>query len=81
MRTLILLAVLFLAGCDKKGDVLVEPTDIFKLHGKTYRATKIVVTDGGSAIWIVYPKDSGDLEVINTSYHEHKHDQSVAILP
>lgn len=61
MKKLILaIAILLLASCTDRGEILTEPTDFIEIHGKVYKIVSIVPKDGEHSIWIMYPKDSTD---------------------
>lgn len=63
------ISCLSLASCTRAGDVLNQPRDIFKVHGETFKAVRIVPCDNCSSIWVVYPKDPKSTStVINTQY-------------
>jgi hypothetical protein len=78
----ILLFVIFLVSCNKRGEVHTQPQDFIEIHGKVYKLVKIVPEDGARSIWIMYPKDSTDEmpSVINYDVKEGKHTRNETVI-
>ena len=59
-KILLILSIVALASCSKRGEIYQEPQDFIEINGKVYKLIRIVPKDGHNAIWIMYPKDTAD---------------------
>jgi hypothetical protein len=66
---LVIGVLLMLISCRERGEVVHQPTNFIEIHGKVYKIMSVVPCEGCRDIWIMYPKDSADIqpEVINYS--------------
>ena len=59
-KLILILSIVTLFSCQKRGDIYQKPQDFIEINGKVYKLVKIVPQDGAYPIWIMYPKDSSD---------------------
>ena len=73
-KTLLILSIVILGSCQKRGEIFQAPQDFIEINGKVYKLVHIVPKDGHDAIWIMYPKDTLDKvpTVLNYQVHEGK---------
>lgn len=65
----ILIFLLIMSSCNKKGDITTEPKDFIIIHNKVYKLIGIVPCNGCNTMWVLYPKDSLDImpEIVSIS--------------
>jgi len=59
-KILLILSIVILASCQKRGEIFQAPQDFIEINGKVYKLVKVVPADDERAIWIMYPKDTAD---------------------
>ena len=59
-KILLVLSIVVLSSCEKRGQVTQQPQDFIEINGKVYKLVRVVPEDGYEAIWIMYPKDTAD---------------------
>lgn len=59
-KIILVLSIVALASCQKRGEIYHEPQDFIEINGKVYKLVRIVPADDERAIWIMYPKDTLD---------------------
>jgi hypothetical protein len=57
-KLLLMLSIIALSSCQKRGEIYDHPQDFIEINGKIYKLISIVPADGCYPIWIMYPKDS-----------------------
>lgn len=70
----LLLSIVALGSCQKRGEIYQHPQDFIEIHGKIYKLMNIVPAEGYRSIWIMYPKDSSEKmpTVLNYEVQEGK---------
>lgn len=73
-KILLVLSIVVLGSCQKRGEVTQHPQDFIEINGKVYKLVRVVPADGEHSIWIMYPKDTADKmpTVLNYEVHEGK---------
>lgn len=59
-KILLILSIVALSSCSRRGEIYQTPQDFIKINGKVYKLMNVVPRDGSRGIWIMYPKDTAD---------------------
>lgn len=59
-KILLVLSIVVLGSCQKRGEITHQPQEFIEINGKVYKLVRVVPEDGYDAIWIMYPKDTAD---------------------
>ena len=59
-KILLILSIVVLGSCQKRGEIYQQPQDFIEINGKVYKLVNIAPADGEHGIWIMYPKDTAD---------------------
>jgi hypothetical protein len=78
----LILSIVALASCTKRGQVFEQPQDFIEINGKVYKLVKVVPADGEKSIWIMYPKDTADKmpAVLNYEVSEGKTNRNETVI-
>jgi hypothetical protein len=81
-KILLVLLIVALASCNKRGEIHKHPQDFIEINGKIYKLVSVVPADGENAIWIMYPKDTADKmpTVINYTVQEGKTTRNESVI-
>lgn len=81
-KILLILSIIALASCSKRGEIYQEPQDFIEINRKVYKLIRIVPKDGYKAIWIMYPKDTADKmpTVLNYQVSEGKTSRNETVI-
>ena len=81
-KILLVLSIVALASCQKRGEIYQQPQDFIEINGKVYKLVKVVPADGERSIWIMYPKDTADKmpTVLNYEVQEDKTTRNEAVI-
>lgn len=73
-KILLVLSIVVLGSCQKRGEITHQPQEFIEINGKVYKLVRVVPEDGYDGIWIMYPKDTSDRmpTVLNYQVHEGK---------
>jgi hypothetical protein len=73
-KILLVLSIVVLGSCQKRGEITHQPQEFIEINGKIYKLVRVVPEDGYDAIWIMYPKDTADKmpTVLNYQVHNGK---------
>jgi hypothetical protein len=81
-KLILILSIVALASCQKRGEIYQQPQDFIEINGKVYKLVKVVPADGERSIWIMYPKDTADKmpTVLNYEVQEGKTTRNEAVI-
>jgi hypothetical protein len=81
-KILLVLSIVALSSCQKRGEIYQHPQDFIEINGKVYKLVSVVPKDGESPIWIMYPKDTADKmpTVINYTVQEGKTTRNESVI-
>lgn len=81
-KLILILSIVALSSCQKRGEIFQEPKDFIEINGKVYKLVQIVPKDGHHAIWIMYPKDTADKmpTVLNYDVHAGKTTRNESVI-
>jgi hypothetical protein len=81
-KLILILTIVALASCQKRGEIHHEPQDFIEINGKVYKLVKVVPADEERSIWIMYPKDTLDKmpTVLNYEVQEGKTTRNEAVI-
>jgi len=81
-KLLLLLSIIALSSCQKRGEIYDHPQDFIEINHKIYKLVKVVPADGERSIWIMYPKDTLDKmpTVINYEIQEGKTTRNESVI-
>jgi hypothetical protein len=73
-KILLVLSIVALVSCNKRGETYYEPQDFIEINGKVYKLVSVVPADNCHPIWIMYPKDTAEKmpTVLNYEVQEGK---------
>jgi hypothetical protein len=81
-KVLLVLSIVVLGSCQKRGEVTHQPQDFIEINGKVYKLVRVVPADGEHSIWIMYPKDTADKipTVLNYEVQQGKTTQNQSVI-
>lgn len=81
-KILLVLSIVVLGSCQKRGEVIQHPQDFIEINGKVYKLVRVVPADGEHSIWIMYPKDTADKmpTVLNYEVQQGKTTQNESVI-
>lgn len=81
-KILLVLSIVVLSSCEKRGEVTQQPQDFIEINGKVYKLVRVVPADGEHSIWIMYPKDTADKmpTVLNYEVQQGKTTQNESVI-
>jgi len=81
-KILLVLSIVALSSCQKRGEIFQGPQDFIEINGKVYKLISVVPKDGQHPIWIMYPKDTADKmpTVINYEVQEGKTTRNESVI-
>lgn len=81
-KILLVLSIVVLSSCQKRGEVTQQPQDFIEINGKVYKLVRVVPADGEHSIWIMYPKDTVDKmpTVLNYEVQQGKTTQNESVI-
>lgn len=81
-KILLVLSIVVLSSCEKRGQVTQQPQDFIEINGKVYKLVRVVPADGEHSIWIMYPKDTADKmpTVLNYEVQQGKTTQNESVI-
>jgi hypothetical protein len=59
-KIFLVLSMVALFACQKRGEIYQQPQDFIQINGKVYKLIQVVPADGEHSIWIMYPKDTAE---------------------